>query len=175
MKNKRIIISMGFVIIFSVFAITSNYINFSPGQEITNNAISFLSNIIKIFPGVFILIGLFEVWVKPKTVEKHLGKDSGIKGYIMAIILASTTIGGLFVSFPVAYSLYQKGAKLSAIFTYISASAVCRVPMTIFEISFIGLKFTLIRFFVSLPLIIISSKLLGNYLEKQNYNLLPGK
>lgn len=175
MKTKRLIISMIFVVLFSIFVYISHQINFVPGQEISKNALDFLSNIIKVFPGVFILIGLFEVWIKASTIEKHFGKESGIKGYIMAIILASTTIGGLFVSFPVAYSLYHKGAKLSAIFTYISASAVCRVPMTIFEISFIGVKFTLVRFFVSLPLIVISSKLLGDHLEKHNYTLAPGK
>lgn len=175
MKSKRIIISLTFLVIFCVLVLISYQINFLPGQEIAQNALAFLSNIIKIFPGVFILIGLFEVWVKRSTIEKHFGKESGIKGYIMAIILASTTIGGLFVAFPIAYSLYHKGAKLSAIFTYISASAVCRVPMTIFEITFLGLKFTLIRFFVSLPLIIISSKLLGDYLEKQNFEIASGK
>ena len=59
--------------------------------------------------------------------------------------LAGTTVGGLYVAFPVASTLYRKGAKLSIIFTYIGASAVCRVPMMFFEASFLGIKFTLVR------------------------------
>ena len=130
---------------------------------------------LKILPCAFILIGLFEVWVKRETVEKHFGDESGIRGYLWGILLAGTSVGGLYVSFPVAYSLYNKGAKLSIIFTYISASGICRIPMTIFEASFIGIKFTIIRFLVSLPLVIISSILLGNYLTKRNYEIAEGK
>ena len=98
-----------------------------------------------------------------------------IRGYIWAVLLASTTVGGLYVAFPVAYSLYNKGAKLSIIFTYIGASAICRVPMTIFEASFMGIKFSAIRLLVSLPLVIISSILLGDYLEKRDYKIMKGK
>ena len=83
------------------------------------------------------------------------------------ILLAGTTAGGLYVAFPVACSLYNKGAKLNIIFAYISASAICRVPMVIFEASFMGIKFSLIRLVVSLPLVLLSSMLLGNYLEKK--------
>jgi len=89
--------------------------------------------------------------------------------------LAGTTVGGLYVAFPVAYSLFKKGAKLSFIFTYIGASAICRVPMTIFESSFMGITFSLIRLIVSIPLVILSSVWLGNYLEKRNYRIMEGK
>ncbi len=129
----------------------------------------------KILPCAFILIGLFEVWVRRETVEKHLGERSGIRGYIWAVLLAGTTVGGLYVAFPVAYSLYGKGAKLSVIFTYLGAAAICRVPMTIFEASFMGIKFTTIRLLVSLPLVIVTSILLGDYLTKRNYRIAAGK
>ena len=91
------------------------------------------------------------------------------------MLLAGTTVGGLYVAFPVAYSLYSKGAKLSVIFTYLGAAAICRVPMAIFEASFMGIKFTRIRLLVSLPLVIVASMLLGNYLTKRNYKLMAGK
>lgn len=130
---------------------------------------------LKILPCAFILIGLFEVWVKRETVEKHFGEESGLKGYLWAVLLAGTTVGGLYVAFPVAYSLHSKGARLSVIFTYLGAAAICRVPMTIFEASFLGIKFTAIRLFVSLPLVILSSILLEDYLKKTGYKILPGK
>jgi uncharacterized membrane protein YraQ (UPF0718 family) len=130
---------------------------------------------LKILPCVFILIGLFEVWVKRETVEKYLGERSGIRGYLWAVLLAGTTVGGLYIAFPIAYSLYNKGARLGVIFTYISASAICRIPMTIFEASFLGIKFTLIRLLVSLPLILLASMLLGKYLTKRGYRIAEGK
>jgi len=160
---------------YLLFIAVSLITGFNPGKQIGLNFVDFSVEMLKILPFAFILIGLFEVWVKRETVERHLGEKSGIKGYIWAILLAGTTVGGLYVAFPVAYSLYSKGAKLSVIFTYIGASAICRVPMTIFEASFLGIEFTAIRFLVSLPLVIVTSILLGNYLTKRNYRIEEGK
>jgi uncharacterized membrane protein YraQ (UPF0718 family) len=75
------------------------------------------------------------------------------------------------VALPVSYTLYHKGAKLSVVFTYLGAAAICRIPMTIFEASFMGVAFTLVRYAVSLPLVVFSSMLLGNFLEKRNFKL----
>lgn len=61
--------------------------------------------------------------------------------------------GGLYVALPPAYALHSKGAKLGGVFALVGASAVCRVPTTIFGASFLGIKFTVVRFLVSLPLI----------------------
>ena len=156
---------------YILFLIISFASGFNPGKEIGDNFVSFSVDMFKILPGAFILIGLYEVWVKRETVKKHLGEESGIRGYIWAILLASTTVGGLYVAFPVAYALYSKGAKLSVIFTYVGAAAICRVPMVIFEASFLGIKFTAIRMLVSLPLVILTSILLGDYLTKRNYKI----
>lgn len=155
-------------ILFLIISFTSG---FNPGKEIGYNFVSFSVYMLKLLPCAFILIGLFEVWVKRETVEKHFGEASGIRGYIWGVLLASTTVGGLYVAFPVAYSLYRKGAKLSVIFTYVGAAAICRIPLAIFEASFLGIEFTAIRLFVSLPLVIITSILLGNYLTKRNYKI----
>jgi uncharacterized membrane protein YraQ (UPF0718 family) len=163
------------VFAFACFIAVSVVMRFNPGKQIGINFYHFSIAMLKILPCAFILIGLFEVWVKRKTVETHLGEESGIRGYLWAVLLAGTTVGGLYVAFPIAYSLYGKGAKLSIIFTYIGASAICRVPMTIFEASFMGIKFSIIRLLVSTPLVIVGSMWLGNYLTARKYKILPGK
>ena len=160
---------------YAVFIALSWILGFDPGRDISRNFAFFSLDMLKILPCAFILIGLFEVWVKRETVERHLGEESGIRGYVWGILLAGTIVGGLYVAFPVAYSLHTKGAKLSVIFTYIGASAICRVPMTIFEASFLGIKFSAIRLLVSIPLVVITSMLLGDYLRKRNYRIAAGK
>lgn len=157
--------------IFLGFLLISYLTNYEPGLLIRDNFIKFTFGMLKVLPCAFILIGLFEVWVKKETVERHFGKESGLKGFFWAVILASTTVGGTYVAFPVAYSLYQKGAKYSIIFTYIGASALTRIPMTLFEASFLGVKFTLVRLFTSIPLVILSSIWLGGYVEKKDFVL----
>ena len=174
MKRNRIITILT-ISSYVIFLIVSWIFGFNPGKEISYNFASFSVEMLKILPCAFILIGLFEVWVKRETVEKHFGEKSGIRGYIWAMLLAGTTVGGLYVAFPIAYSLYSKGAKLSVIFTYIGASAICKIPHAVFEASFLGIKFTAIRLLVSLPLVIVASILLGNYLTKRNYKITEGK
>ena len=166
-KNMNLIIIM----LYGIFLLVSFITGYGTGKQVGYNSYTFLISMVKVLPCAFLLIGLFEVWVKKETVEKHLGKDATALSYLWVIILAGTTVGGIYVGFPVAYSLYKKGANLKVIFAYIGAVGLCRVPMTVFEASFMGLKFSLIRLFVSLPLVIVSSILLGGFLEKRGYTL----
>ena len=160
---------------YVIFIVLSFAFGFSSGKTIGYNFFSFSVDMLKVLPFAFILIGLFEVWVKRETVEKHFGEKASIRGHIWAVLLAGTIVGPLYVALPIAYSLYSKGARLSVVFTYIGASAICRIPMAIFEASFLGLKFTAIRLLVSIPLVIGSSILLENYLVKRNYEIMKGK
>ena len=169
--KKRDQVRLYIFAIYILLIAVSVFLELRPGREIGENFLSFAVEMCKVLPGAFILIGLFEVWVKKQTVEKHLGKGSNALAYLWAIVLASTTVGGLYVAFPVASSLYKKGAKLSIIFTYLGAAAICRVPMTLFEASFMGLKFSIIRLLVSLPLVIATSIALGRFLERRNYKI----
>ena len=156
-------------ILFIIFVIGSFIFNYKPGQDVFNKFSNFLLTMLKFLPAVFILIGLFETWVDREVIEEHLGEESNFLAYGWAILLAGTTVGGLYIAFPIAYAIYQKGASLRIVFTYVGAAAVARIPMTLFEASFVGLKFTLIRLLTTIPLIIISSILLEKYLAGQNF------
>ena len=175
MKRKDIV-RLSIIILFFLFLILSVSVNYTSGKEIAKNFLSFSVSMLRVLPCAFILIGLFEVWVDRKIIEKHFGHKSGLRGYFWAIILAATTVGGLYVAFPVAHALHGKGAKLSVIFTYVGASAVCRIPMTVFEASFMGFTYSFIRLMVSIPLLIVTSMALGTYLEHRGYRIsAPGK
>lgn len=169
------IVRIALISLYALFLIASWVLDFGPGKEMAGNLAVFSVDMLAILPGAFILIGLFEVWVGRETVERHLGEGSGVRGYLWAVLLAGTTVGGLYVAFPVAYSLFRKGAKLGVIFTYIGASAICRVPMTVFEASFLGAKFSAVRLLVSLPLVIVTSVLLGTYLTRKGYRFTGGE
>jgi len=168
---KKTVIRYGFVAIFGVILFYLNIIKAPAGVQLLEKTASFGLSMIKVIPCAFILIGLFEVWVKQETVERHFGKSSGLRGHIVGILLAGTTVGGLYVAFPVAAALFHKGARPAVIFSYIGAAAIVRIPMTIFEASFMGIKFTLIRLLVSLPLVILTAEILGRYLEKRNFQI----
>ena len=170
MKRGRVM-TVAILAVYVVFVVVSWILEFSPGREISRNFADFSLDMLKILPGAFILIGLFEVWVGRETVERHLGEGSGIRGYVWAVLLAGTTVGGVYVAFPIAHSLYRKGARLGVVLAYLGAAAICRIPMAVFEASFLGVKFTAIRLLVSLPLVIATSALLGSYLTRRGYRM----
>lgn len=159
-------IQIGIVVIFGVFLIFSYIWKLELGLNIGENFWGFMKTLVGIVPATFLLISLFEVWVKRETVEKHLGDESRIKGILWAILLAGTIVGGLYVALPLASVLYRKGARADVIFTFIFSATICRIPMTLFEANFVGIKFTLIRFAVSLPLVVICSIILGKIAER---------
>lgn len=172
MKSKFPVILL---LVYGLFIAFSLISGFQPGKAIGSNFLSFTLSMLKVLPGAFILIGLFQVWVSREKVEKHLGENSSIMGYIWVLLLAGTTVGGLYVAFPVAWALYEKGARLQIILAYLGFAAICRLPMIIFEVSFMGVKFTLVRLFVSIPLIVASSVLLGRYLKARNWKMVSPK
>ncbi|MFW6252251.1 MAG: hypothetical protein ACOC27_03340, partial [Halanaerobium sp.] len=54
------------------------------------------------------------------------------------------------------------------IFSYIGTAAICRIPMTLFEASYVGVSFTAIRWGISIPLVIISSIILEKIFSEKD-------
>ena len=168
---KKHLWTMAPSILFVLFLLISAIAGFLPGKAIGKNFSLFFVQMLKVLPCIFVLIGLFDVWVKTETVEKHLGHGSGVVSYLWALLLASTTVGGLYVAIPVAHALYVKRARLGVVVAFLSAAGICRIPMTLFEASFLGWRFTCVRFAISLPLVILSSAVIGYFFDKQKYTL----
>jgi uncharacterized membrane protein YraQ (UPF0718 family) len=169
LKQHRysLLISAGFLLFVGVSVLA----DFAPGQQMGSHFGTFLRDLMRVFPAVFILIGLFDVWIQRKTVERHLGHGAGLISYLWALLLAGTAVGGLHVAFPVAYALHAKGARLGVVLAYLAGAAICRVPMTLFEASILGWRFTIVRFAVSLPLVVLASALLGAWFQRRGYRL----
>lgn len=169
--KKSGLIQLFFLFIFIGFIGISFYIDFTKGEQTASAFLSVLLEMLKILPCAFVIIGLFEVWVKKETVIKHLGDDCGLKGYLWVLLLAGLSVGGLFVAFPIAETLNKKGASLKVIFTYLGFVGVFRIPMTIFEISFLGFSFTFVRLMATIPLFLLIGIVFGTFLKKRNYQL----
>lgn len=165
-KRKKNFIIFG---VFSIFILVSYLVSFELGKKVGYNFYIFAKDMVLILPPAFIVIGLFDVWISRETVEKSVGEKSGVLKYVYAILLASTTVGGTFVAFPLGNSLYHKGASFDTIITYITAASLFMIPMSLMEASILGPKFTLLRLGTSIPLIILSAKAIEFYLKKINY------
>ncbi|MCL6709235.1 permease [Pseudomonas sp. R2.Fl] len=97
------------------------------------------------------------VLVPRHRVARWLGADSGMKGLLVATFIGAVMPGGPFASFPLVFALSQAGADIGALIAFLIAWAAIGVNrLVIWEIPFMGLEFSTLRFLSSLPLPIIA-------------------
>ena len=155
------------IIVFSIFIAYSFLFQFTPGIDILkNNFWDFLKEMLIALPIMFVIIGLFDVWVSKEKVQKHIGNSSGVKGILLVMLLAFVQAGPLYAAFPVAYILKKKGTSSTNIFIYLSSYSMAKVPMLTFEIGFLGLKFSLLRLVLSIPVFVLIGIIMGKYFDK---------
>jgi len=108
-----------------------------------------------VLPPIFLLLGLLDVWVPRETLMRFMGPGSGIKGLVLSFALGSAAAGPLYGAFPVAAVLMRKGASFSNILIFIGAWSTTKIPMLLFEMNALGVRFALARLAIDIPGIII--------------------
>ena len=125
--------------------------------ELGRKAVSLSGNhllqMLSVIPPLFLLLGLLDVWVPKETMTKYMGRGAGARGGVLAFLLGSLSAGPLYASFPVAAVFLKKGVSLTNVFIFIGAWSTTKVPMMLFEITQLGMKFALIRFGLNLAAI----------------------
>jgi uncharacterized membrane protein YraQ (UPF0718 family) len=159
------------IIFFAIFTAVSFFFGFQPGKDISISFKNSLLEMITFIPALFIIVGLFDVWVPKEKIQKHIGQESGIEGIAIVVLLAMLQAGPLYGAFPVAYMLWKKGASIKNIFIYLGAFASLKIPMLGIEIAYLGIKFTLVRTLVSLPLFIAIGYLMEWYLKDKHFKV----
>ena len=131
-------------------------VNASKGMIIAKTVYLTFFEVLDIIIAVSIFIGLFQVWVKPATIVKLLGKGSGLKGFILVCTFPILMGGSLFTVFPLLKTLKDKGARTGAIASFITAWGG-KAPLLPLETKFLGWPFALVR----LGFIIIFAFIMG--------------
>jgi uncharacterized membrane protein YraQ (UPF0718 family) len=131
---------------------------------------NYLLEMLSTLPPILILIGLFEVWVPKRVIEKAMGQASGIKGILVSFLVGTAAMGPLYVAFPIGVSLLKKGASLLNASIFLCVWASIKIPMILFEIKFLGFDFAVIRLTLTIPSIIVISLLLNLILKKSICN-----
>jgi uncharacterized membrane protein YraQ (UPF0718 family) len=97
-----------FPLVFFALIGISYLFDFETGKHIGMNFWMFCKEMLLFLPLMFVLIGLFDVWVPREKIEKHIGEESGLKGTTLVVILAMLQAGPLYGAFPFAYLLWKK-------------------------------------------------------------------
>jgi len=132
-------LSLSALIILTVYGL-----NAEKGMIVTITVYLTFFEILDIMIAVSIFIGLFQVWVKPATIERWLGKGSGVKGFAFVCTFPIFMGGSLFTIFPLLKTLREKGARTGAIASFITAWGG-KAPLLPLETKFLGWPFALVR------------------------------
>lgn len=140
---------------------------FTPNVAIktVESATSSFIQMLSVLPPIMILLGLLDAWIPRQTLMKYMGNDSGFFGVFMSILIGSLAAGPMYAAFPFTAILIKKGVKFSNIIIFMNAWCVTKISTLFFEISSLGLKFTLSRLLIDIPGIIIMGYLVNHFMN----------
>jgi uncharacterized membrane protein YraQ (UPF0718 family) len=165
---KKIFSSRNLLLLLALATIIVYVFNRQKAFSILLNSKTYLLEMLCVLPPILILIGLFQVWVPRKTVEKAMGSSSGLKGILMAIFVGTVAMGPLYAAFPLGVSLLEKGASLFNMAIFLCVWASIKIPMILFEIKFLGAEFAGLRLALTLPSIVLISYFLSGIMKGRN-------
>ena len=168
MDLKFILKRYRFVIIWLVVIIAIYIFNNNFGLKIFSNIKSSVIQMLSVLPPIMIMLGLIDVWISRESMMKYMGKESGIVGVALSILIASLAAGPMYAAFPFTKVLSDKGVKLSNIMIFLNAWCVIKLSTILFEIGGLGYKFTFVRFLIDLPGVIVMGYLI-EYLDNKKF------
>ena len=96
--------------------------------------IGILRQIIPVLILVFVLMFLVDLFVKPKSIAKHLGSESGLTGWVIAIIAGIIATGPAYVWYSMLADFREKGMRtaLAGVFLYMRSVKLPFIPVMIY-------------------------------------------
>jgi len=141
---------------------------FWPAQAapVIRNTWDYLVEMVVILIPVAVLMGLFEVLVPKQLIGKYLGRESGWKGVLLALLFGTAPTGPLYVAFPIAAMLLKKGASPLNVIILLDAWAAIKIPQLLIEARFLGPSFMLVRLALTVPSAILMGWLIQKGIER---------
>ncbi|QWB99555.1 permease [Mycoplasmatota bacterium] len=149
-KNKFLVLSIILLIIITIIDINLTY------TALENSGNQILS-MLMIVPPIFVLIGLFDVWIPRQTIISLMGEGSKARGMILAFVLGAFSAGPTLIAFPLAMLMLKKGAKYSNVIFFLMVWSSLKLPIVFYQITTLGMKFSLIINITMLLVFIVSS------------------
>jgi len=127
-----------------------------------------LTLLLKMLP-IFFCVVFFScfiaIFLSPKTIQKYMGQQSGLKGVVIAAILGTLIVGPLWVLFPLFGTLLKKGARISVVGAMIGAFAI-KMPWIPYAAGFLGWPFITVTVILTLVYAIFEGLLMEKILKR---------
>ena len=163
MKGEKPFVFRGNFLILLVFAayIVLFLFNSHTALLALQNSARIVLKILPIFAFVIVLTALLNYVLQPKQIIKHLGKKSGAKGWLVALLAGVISHGPMYAWYPMIEDLRSHGLRDGLIVVFFYARAI-KLPLLPLMIDYFGVSFTLILSFY----ILIGSLIQGWILEE---------
>ena len=149
--NRSGWIMLGIVGILYIAAALSN--NNSAYMALTKS-FEVLKVILPILLVVVLLMAIINSFIAPKKIAKHLGEESGLKGWVIALLSGLFSHGSSYVWFPMLSDLRRHGVKDGLIVTFFYARAI-KLPWLPMMVAYFGTGFTIaLTFYILLGAIL---------------------
>lgn len=165
-KLKQLSGGMKFLIVVTLLYLISYLVSSSYVKESFQNFIILLTNVAPMITIVFVIMFIMNIFLKPEKINKHLGHDSGIKGWIYSIIAGILIPSPPYVVYPLLGDLKKSGMKTSLIvsFLYNRNLQVTFLPVMAF---YFGIPFTIVVSIYVFIFAIISGLILEKVINNQ--------
>ncbi len=108
-----------------------------------------LTKILPIFVVVILFTATLNYFIKPKQIARHLGHESGIKGWFWALAAGVISHGPMYAWYPLLDDLRSHGMKDEYIVVFFASRAI-KIPLLPIMIDYFGLTFTIVLSFYML-------------------------
>ena len=105
--------------------------------------IKLILDILPTFALVLAFIFVFDLVLTPKKIISLLGKGSGVKGWVFAIVLGIMSSGPVYMWYPLIEELQKEGMRNSLAITFLYNRAI-KIPLMPMIIFYFGLPFLII-------------------------------
>jgi len=162
-KSKRLYLFLFFVLLIVVIV---SLIYPAKGEKFLPIVFRYGWQIFLIMPPILILVGLMQVWVPKEWIQKFIGSQSGVKGKIFCILFGTLPTGPMYIFLPLASGLLKKGASVSNILILLGIMSSEKIPQMLVEINFLGLRFAVVRFVLTVTAVIIMGEIIEKLVAK---------
>ncbi len=122
-----------------------------------------LLKMLPIFLCVVFFSSFLALFLSPKTIQKYMGKQAGLKGVVIGAVLGTFIVGPLWVLFPLFGTLLKKGARISVVGAMIGAFAI-KTPWIPYAAGFLGWPFIAITVVLTLAYAVVEGILMEKVL-----------
>lgn len=109
---------------------------------------------------VYLLIFVFHLFAEPKWLGRYVGKESGLKGWLIAVGAGILSLGPIYPWYAFLGELREKGMRPSLVAAFLYARAI-KIPLLPLLVHYFGMAYAVTLVFYLLVFAGLTGKVMG--------------